>query len=123
MASGNFPLIGHTIAFLRDGAKLCFDKKDKHGSLFALNIAGNRFNIITDYVSGTEKWIFDITIANNLGINFFYKNDKTFVSDLFFDRFNDYVCLSSDKYNEDSKFRENLEKRLSMFLKIKLIEC
>lgn len=55
MASGGLPLLGHTVPFLRDAGKLCFKNKNKYGSLFALNIAGTRYNIMTDPVSGMKR--------------------------------------------------------------------
>ena len=59
LASGGLPLIGHSIPFLRDACSLCFDKKNKYGSIYALNIAGTKFNIITDVVSGIIILKFD----------------------------------------------------------------
>lgn len=52
LAPGGLPILGHVISFMRDPMTLCFDMKKRYGSLYALNMAGTRFNVVTDVVHG-----------------------------------------------------------------------
>lgn len=49
---GGLPLIGHVIPFLKDACKLTFDLKKIYGPIYAVNIAGQKFNVLTDVVQG-----------------------------------------------------------------------
>lgn len=42
------------------------------------------------------------------GINFYFRNEKTFMAEYFHHRFNKYVTMWTDKFNNELEFRELL---------------
>jgi hypothetical protein len=121
LADGGIPLLGHTISFLQDACSLCFKMKDKYGSIYSLKIGRTRFNILTDVASGMLVFLLVVwghpllTIVPGTGINFFYRNEKTFMAEYFHHRFNKYVALWSDKFNSELEFRELLRSNSCKF--------
>lgn len=117
MASGGLPFIGHTIPFLRDASQLCFKMKKRYGPIYALNIAGTTFNIVTDVVHGNyiNTTRLPLSTVSNvwlafliIGLNFFFKNEKTFNADYFHRKFNKDVSLWSPEFNDQEELREEL---------------